>query len=69
MILETEAEVAKMEGYLHDEEIHNYIKYYGTDQCFSTAGPRGPSSYRKKDLPGRGLTKVENHRNRRKMKD
>jgi hypothetical protein len=34
------------------------------EQCFSTAGPRpgsGPSSYRKKDLPGRGLTKVENH--------
>jgi hypothetical protein len=28
------------------------------DQCFSTAGP---SSYRKKNLPGRGLTKVENH--------
>jgi hypothetical protein len=34
------------------------------DQCFSTAGPRpgtGPSSYRKKTLPGRGVTKVENH--------
>jgi hypothetical protein len=33
-------------------------------QCFSTAGPRagsGPSSYRKKNLPGRCLTKVENH--------
>jgi hypothetical protein len=34
------------------------------EQCFSTAGPRpskGPSSSRKKNLPGRGLTKVENH--------
>jgi hypothetical protein len=32
--------------------------------CFSIAGPRpstGPSSYRKKNLPGRGLTKIENH--------
>jgi hypothetical protein len=30
-------------------------------QCFSTAGARpgtGPSSYRKKNLPGRGLTKL-----------
>jgi hypothetical protein len=36
-------------------------------QCFSTAGPRpvtGPSSYRKKNLPDRGLTKVENHRSK-----
>jgi len=24
----------------------------------------GPSSYKKKDLPGRGLTKVEKHWNR-----
>jgi hypothetical protein len=34
------------------------------DQCFSTAGPRpgtGPSSYRKKNLPDRGLATVENH--------
>jgi hypothetical protein len=33
-------------------------------QCFSTAEPRpgtGPSSYRKMNLPGRGLTKVKNH--------
>jgi hypothetical protein len=28
------------------------------EQSFSTAGT---SSYRKKNLPGRGLTKVENH--------
>jgi hypothetical protein len=40
---------------------------YSTDQSFSTADPRpgtGPSSYRKKNLPGRGLTKIENHCNR-----
>jgi hypothetical protein len=32
-------------------------------QCLSIAGPRpdtGPSSYRKKYLPDRGMTKVEN---------
>jgi hypothetical protein len=38
------------------------------DQCFSTAGPRPstgrPSSYRKKNLPSRGLTMVESHCNR-----
>jgi hypothetical protein len=36
----------------------------GLSQCFSTGGPRprtGPLSYRKKNLPGHGLTKVENH--------
>jgi hypothetical protein len=33
-------------------------------QCFSTAGLQpstGPSSYRKKNSPGHGLTEVENH--------
>jgi hypothetical protein len=37
---------------------------HALDQCFSNAGPRpgtGPSSYRKMNLPGCGLTKVENH--------
>jgi hypothetical protein len=36
----------------------------GLDQCFSKAGPRpgtGPPSYKKKNLPGRGVTKFDNH--------
>jgi hypothetical protein len=30
-MLETEEEVTKLEGYLHDEETHNYVKYNGID--------------------------------------
>jgi hypothetical protein len=34
------------------------LQLCGVHQCFSTAEP---SSYRKNNLPGRGLTKVQNH--------